>query len=54
MAKTLNIIRWCVNIILGFGCFLVLNENPDDITPNFIGLICIALLIAINKDRGDD
>lgn len=50
MEKVFNIVRWCVNIILGFGSLLVLNENPDDLTPNFVGFICIALLIAINKD----
>lgn len=49
MAKTKEIVKWCVNIILGLGCWLAVSENPYDITPNFIGLVCIALLITINK-----
>jgi len=42
--KTLRLI---INIILGFGCFLVFNDSESFI-PNFIGLACFALLIAIN------
>ncbi len=51
MEKALNIIRWCMNIILGTGCLLVFNENPDNFTPNLIGLACFFLLIVINNDR---
>lgn len=51
MAKTSHYVRWTVNIILGLGCWLAVSENPYDITPNFIGLVCIALLIVINKDK---
>ena len=45
--KTFKIIRLIINIILGFGCFLVLNDS-ESFTPNLIGLACFALLIAIN------
>lgn len=49
MAKTLNILKWCVNIILGLGSWLAVSENPNDLTPNFIGLACFFLLIIINR-----
>lgn len=42
--KTLRLI---INIILGFGCFMVLNDG-DSFLPNFIGLVCFALLIVLN------
>lgn len=47
MKKTWRNIRLAVNILLGCGCFAVLNES-DSFTPNFIGLACFALLIVIN------
>lgn len=45
--KTFKIIRLIINIILGFGCFLVFNDS-ESFTPNLIGIACFALLIAIN------
>lgn len=54
MAKALHYLKWAANVLLGFGCFGALSENPDNLTPNFVGFICIALLIAINKDRDND
>lgn len=51
MATLQHYAKWVINIILGIGCFLVFNENEYDITPNFIGLACAALLIVINRDK---
>ena len=42
--KTLRLI---ISIILAIGTFAVFNES-DSFTPNFFGLICFALLVAIN------
>lgn len=53
MTRTLHYLRWAVNVLLGFGCFLVLNENPETFTPNLIGLGCAALLIFLNKDKDE-
>lgn len=50
MAKTLHFAKWVVNIILGLGCWLIVNES-DTFVPNFIGLACAALLIVINRDK---
>ena len=51
MAKTLqHYAKWVVNIILGLGCWLIVNES-DTFVPNFIGLACAALLIVINRDK---
>ena len=51
MTKAMHYCKWAINILLGFGSFLILSENPENLTPNFIGAICIALLVAINKDK---
>lgn len=51
MAKTLQAAKWVVNIILGLGCWLVVNESETFI-PNLVGLACAALLIVINRERG--
>lgn len=50
MEKTRNALRWCANIILGLGCWLIVNES-DTFVPNLVGLACAALLIVINKDN---
>lgn len=50
MEKTLETLRWCANIILGLGCWLIVNEGESFI-PNFIGLACAALLVVINKNK---
>ena len=42
--KTLRLI---ISIILAIGTFAVFNES-DSFAPNFFGLACFALLIAIN------
>ena len=47
MKTTWKYIRLAINILLGLGCFAVLNES-DSFTPNLIGLACFALLIVIN------
>lgn len=44
-----HIMRWCANIILGFGTLLIFNEG-DSFTPNLIALGCAALLIFINRN----
>lgn len=41
-------IKTIANIILGIGCFAVLNENIDALWVNLIGFGCIALLCVIN------
>lgn len=46
--KTIKLI---VSIILAFGGMLVFNENPETFTPNFIGLACWAVVIALNADK---
>ena len=53
MTKTLHYMRWAVNVLLGIGCFLVFNENPETFSPNLIGLACAALLIILNRDKND-
>jgi hypothetical protein len=45
--KTLRII---LSIILALGGMLIFNES-NSITPNFIGLACLALLVVINADK---
>lgn len=50
MAKTLQAAKWVVNIILGLGSWLVVNESETFI-PNLVGLACAALLIVINRER---
>ena len=42
-----------INIILGIGAILILNDNADAVYLNMIGLACVAGLIAINKQRKD-
>lgn len=37
-----------VNIILGIGSILALNDNADAIYLNFIGVACFAILLATN------
>lgn len=51
MTKALQAAKWVVNIILGLGCWLVVNES-ESFTPNLVGLACAALLIVINRERG--
>ena len=48
MTKTLQHIRWAVNVLLGLGCLLVFNES-DSFVPNFIGLACYILLLIVNN-----
>ena len=36
------------NIVLGFGCVLVFNENIEALWINLTGFACIALLCVIN------
>mgnify|MGYP006992115762 CR=1 FL=1 len=43
-------IKLIVSIILAFGGMLVFNES-DTFTPNFIGLACLALLVVVNIDK---
>jgi hypothetical protein len=45
--KTLRII---MSILLAIGGMLVFNES-NSITPNFIGILCLALLVVINIDK---
>lgn len=45
--KTIKLI---LSIILALGGMLVFNES-DTFTPNFIGLVCLALLVVINADK---
>lgn len=45
--KTLRII---LSIILALGGMLIFNES-NSFTPNFIGLACLALLVIINADK---
>lgn len=42
--KTIKLI---INIILGFGCFLMFSES-DNFLPNLIGLACAILLVVVN------
>lgn len=37
-----------INIILGIGAILILNDNSDAIYLNFIGVACLAILLATN------
>lgn len=46
--KNLSLI---IDIVLGLGILMVLNDNPDNFTPNFIGLACLGLMIL--KHRHD-
>lgn len=50
MENTLNTIRWCANIVLGLGCWLIVNEG-ESLVPNLVGLACAALLVIINRDN---
>lgn len=45
--KTIKLI---VSIILAFGGMLIFNES-NTFTPNFIGLACLALLVVVNLDK---
>ena len=45
--KTLRII---LSIILALFGMMIFNEG-DSFTPNFIGILCWALLVAINIDK---
>lgn len=45
--KTFRII---MSILLALGGMLVFNESSS-LTPNFIGILCWALLVAINIDK---
>lgn len=45
--KTLRII---ISIILALFGMMIFNEG-ESFTPNFIGLACLALLVVINADR---
>lgn len=45
--KLFRRIRLAVNIVLGCGCFMILNDGKS-FTPNLIGLACFALLIVLN------
>jgi hypothetical protein len=37
-----------INILLGIGAMLILNDNADAIYLNFIGVACLAILLATN------
>lgn len=37
-----------INILLGIGSILILNDNSDAIYLNFIGVACLAILLATN------
>lgn len=50
MEKTMNALRWCANITLGLGCWLIVNEGKS-LVPNLVGLACAALLVIINRDN---
>lgn len=52
MERTSHYIRWCANVILGFGSLLALNESETFI-PNFIGVACFYALILINRRKHD-
>ena len=43
-------LRTILSIVLALGGMLIFNES-DSFTPNFIGLACLALLVAINIDE---
>lgn len=46
--KTLKLL---LSVILGLGCFLVLNENFEALYLNLIGIACAALLVYINRNN---
>ena len=37
-----------INILLGIGSLLTVNDNSDAIYLNFIGVACLAILLATN------
>jgi len=37
-----------INILLGIGSILILNDNSDAIYLNFVGVACLAILLATN------
>jgi hypothetical protein len=43
-------LRIIISIILALGGMMIFNES-DTFLPNFIGLACLALLVAINIDK---
>ena len=43
-----------VNIILGIGAVLIVNDNPDAVYLNLIGVACVAALIALNKSKATE
>lgn len=43
-------LRTILSIALALGGMLIFNES-DSFTPNFIGLACLALLVAVNIDE---
>lgn len=53
MAKIKHILKLTANIILGLGCWLATNES-DSLLPNAIGVLCIGLLIIINRNNGEE
>lgn len=44
----MRVIKWTINVLLGFGSFLALNENFEALYLNFIGIACFALLVTLN------
>ena len=42
--------RTILSIVLALGGMLIFNES-DTFMPNFIGLACLALLVAVNIDE---
>ncbi len=43
-------LRTILSIVLALGGMLIFNES-DTLMPNFIGLACLALLVAVNIDE---
>lgn len=52
LRRTTKILKRIANIVLGIGVMGVLSEG-ESLLPNLIGLVCFALLIALNKNNDD-
>lgn len=44
----MNTLKTIANIVLGMGCFAILNENIEALWINLLGFGCLALLAVIN------
>lgn len=49
MAQAKDIIKTGINIVLGIGSVLILNDNADAVYLNLIGVVCLGALLAFNK-----